>query len=68
MTDAKEGIFVQQLEGELNISIYTRDELLERWEMIVADLKETIAFARKIVKNPTGKEWETIKEMYVFSD
>lgn len=68
MTGAEEGIFVQQLEGELDVSTYMKDELLERWDMIVADLKKTIAFARKIVKNPSGKEWEKIKEMYVFSD
>jgi len=68
MTGAEEGILVQQLDGELNVSTYPRDELLERWEMIVADLKRTITFARKIVKDPTGKEWEKIKEMYVFSD
>lgn len=68
MTGAQEGVFVQQLEGELNITVYDREDLMERWAMIEADLKKTIKFARKIVKYPEGPEWKLLKEMFIFSD
>lgn len=46
---AEEGIFVQQLERELNISTYTRDELfLERCEIIVNIRSKKIQTGKKL--------------------
>lgn len=66
MTGAKDGLLVQQLHGEIQVTYYDGNDLLGRWDMIITDLKKMITFARKIVKNPSGKEWDTLKKKFVF--
>jgi hypothetical protein len=70
LTGAQEGILVEQLNGEIRKTFYSRETMLERWLDIIYCLKNAISLARKIQKEKIRnslckKNWETLVPLFV---
>ena len=69
ITGAEQGILVQQQNGNLRKNIFSRKELLSRWEDIVDNLREPIALAEQIHKHrddPVNKYWQNLQNLFIY--
>ena len=69
ITEAEQGILVQQQNGVLRKNTFSRGELMSRWEDIVANLKEPISLVEKInakKNDPQNTHWQSLHNLYIY--
>lgn len=69
ITGAEQGILVQQQNGVLKKNVFSREDLMNRWEDIAYNLREPISLAEKIFQHrddPHNKYWESLRDLYIY--
>lgn len=65
LTNANEGILVQNHDDAIKINRYTRDEMVMRWERLIHDLKPAVQLFKTICTDSTCVESQEILQMMV---
>lgn len=67
LTNAEEGILVQNHKDAIKINWYTKDEMHARWEKLLKDLEPAVKLFKAICTDPTCADSKEILQMMVVS-